>query len=239
MLRASFEGAVCFFDLAPLSDPLIVPSAVASILGLYVQTNDPIQATQGFLRNKRMLIILDGCEHVIETAAMLAEQICEEAAQVHILATSREPLLVEGEHVYQLPPLESPPGGAGIAAAQLLSFSAAQLFVERVAASGDRFELNDNEARIVGEICRRLDGIAFAIELAAGRVKAYGIRQTAELINSRFVLLQGGRRTAPPRHQTLSATLDWSYDLLQESERVVLRRLSIFVGIFTVRRDLE
>jgi predicted ATPase len=181
-----------------------------------------------------MLLILDSCEHVIETAAVLAERIFQEAPQTHILATSREALRVEGEHVYPLTPLDSPPEDAELTAAQVLAFPAAQLFVERVAASGHRFELQDSDAPTVAEICRRLDGIALAIELAAGRVNAYGIQETAALLNDRFRLLWKGRRTALLRHQTLSATLDWSFDLLNERERVVLRRLSVFVGIFTL-----
>jgi predicted ATPase/DNA-binding winged helix-turn-helix (wHTH) protein len=233
-LLADFVGAVCFFDLGPLSDPLLVPSAVASTLGLQVPFRDPTPGLIAFLRDKRMLLILDSCEHVIETAAALAERIFQEAPQTHILATSREALRVEGEHVYPLTPLDSPPEDAELTAAQVLAFPAAQLFVERVAASGHRFELQDSDAPTVAEICRRLDGIALAIELAAGRVNAYGIQETAALLNDRFRLLWKGRRTALLRHQTLSATLDWSFDLLNERERVVLRRLSVFVGIFTL-----
>jgi predicted ATPase len=232
LLSANFNDAVYFFDLGPLSDPQLVPNAVASILGLRVQSKDPLPAILGLLRNKRMLVIFDSCEHVIGAAAALAERIFQEAPQVHIVATSRETLRVEGEHIYRLASLENPPDRADLTAAQLVTFAAAQLFIERVAASGNRLGVSDNEAPIVGEICRRLDGIALAIELAAGRVKAYGIRRTAELINSRLEILHGGRRTAIPRHQTLSATLDWSYNLLEKIERVALCRFSIFVGHF-------
>jgi predicted ATPase/DNA-binding winged helix-turn-helix (wHTH) protein len=233
-LLANFEGAVHFFDLGPLNDPLLVPGAIASMLGLLVQSNDPTPSLISFLRDKRVLLLLDSCEHVIETAAALTERIFEEAPRVHILATSRESLRVEGEHVYQLSPLESPPDDPGLTAAEALSFPAVQLFVERVAASGHLFKLSDSDAQIVGTICRKLDGIALAIELAAGRVSAYGIQKTATLLDSRFRLLWPGRRTALPRHQTLSATLDWSYDLLSGLERTILRRLSVFVGFFTL-----
>jgi predicted ATPase len=233
-LLTEFAGAVHFFDLGPLNDPLLVPSAVASTLGLLVQSADPLPGLIGFLRDKRMLLILDSCEHVIDTAAALAERIFEDAPRVHILATSRESLRVEGEHVHRLSPLGSPPDDAGLTAAQALGFPAVQLFVERALTSGRRIELNDAEAPVVGEICRRLDGMALAIELAAGRVDVYGIPQTMALLNDRFKLLWEGRRTALPRHQTLSATLDWSYDLLSEFERLVLRRLSVFAGIFTL-----
>jgi predicted ATPase/DNA-binding winged helix-turn-helix (wHTH) protein len=233
-LLADFAGAVCFFDLGPLNDPLLVASAVASALGLSVQSSDPTRAVVNFLRDRRMLLIFDSCEHVIETAAVLAEHIFEEAPQVHILATSRESLRVEGEIVHRLSPLGHPPDDTDLTAAQALDFPAVQLFVERVAASGLHFELNDADAPVVGEICRRLDGIALAIELAAGRVNACSIQETMAQLNDRFKLLWEGRRTALPRHQTLSATLDWSYDLLSELERLILRRLSVFAGIFTL-----
>ncbi len=233
-LLTEFEGAVCFIDLGSLYDPLFVSSVLALALGLPVQSNDPIPSLVTFLRDKRVLLILDGCEHVIETAAVVAERLFEEAPGVHILATSRESLRVNGESVRRLLPLESPPADPGLTAGEALVFPAAQLFVERVIASGHRFELSDADAPIVAEICRRLDGIPLAIELAAGRVDAHGIRGTAALLDNRFRLLWRGRRTALPRHQTLSAMLDWSYNLLPEFERTILRRLSVFVGIFTL-----
>ncbi len=233
-LLAEFAGAAHFFDLGPLNDPVLVPGAVASTLGLLVQSADPIPGLIAFLRDKRMLLILDSCEHVIETAAALAERIFEGAPQAHILATSRESLRVEGEHVHRLSPLASPPDDAGLTAAQALDFPAVQLFVERAIASDRRFELNDADAPVVGEICRRLDGMALAIELAAGRIDVYGVQETMALLNDRFKLLWDGRRTALPRHQTLSATLDWSYDLLSTLERSILCRLSVFVGVVTL-----
>jgi predicted ATPase/DNA-binding winged helix-turn-helix (wHTH) protein len=229
-----FEGDAYFFDLGPLSDARLVPSAVASALGVMVQSEDPTPALIRFLRDKCALLVLDSCEHVVGAAAVLAEGIFREAPEVYILATSREPLRVEGEHICQLPPLASPPEEPNLTAQEVLAFPAAQLFVERVAAGGRTIELSDADAPIVGEICRRLDGIALAIELAASRVNAYGIRETAELLNQRFSLLWQGRRTALLRHQTLSATLDWSYQLLSELETTVLRRLSIFAGVFTL-----
>jgi len=233
-LLTEFAGAAHFFDLGPLNDPVLVPGAVASTLGLLVQSADPIPGLIAFLRDKRMLLILDSCEHVIETAAALAERIFEGAPQAHILATSRESLRVEGEHVHRLSPLASPPDDAGLTAAQALDFPAVQLFVERAIAGGRRFELNDADAPVVGEICRRLDGMALAIELAAGRIDVYGVQETMALLNDRFKLLWDGRRTALPRHQTLSATLDWSYDLLSTLERSILCRLSVFVGVVTL-----
>jgi predicted ATPase len=231
---SDFDGAVVFFDLGPLRDPGLVPSAMASALGLSVQSSDPTPNLISFLRDRRTLLVLDCCEHVVDAVAIVAERVFKEAPRVHILATSRESLRVEGEYVYRLPVLNSPPESTEIKAAHALSFPAVQLFVERADASVNGFELGDADAPIVAEMCRKLDGIALAIELAAGRVSTHGIRETAALLDSRFRLLWPGRRTALPRHQTLSATLDWSYDLLSEVERVVLCRLSVFVGFFTL-----
>jgi predicted ATPase len=233
-LLADFDGAAFFLDLGPLNDPLLVPSAVASTLGLLVQSDDPTPGLIAYLRDKRILLILDSCEHVIETAATLAERIFREAPHAHILATSREVLRVDGEHVRPLMPLDTPPDEPGLTAEQALRFSAIELFVDRMVASGYSFDLTDGDAVMAAEICRGLDGIALAIELAAGRVNAYGIRETAALLSNRLRLLWEGRRTALPRHQTLGATLDWSYDLLRENERVVLQRLAVFVGAFTL-----
>ncbi|HZC96859.1 MAG TPA: winged helix-turn-helix domain-containing protein [Bradyrhizobium sp.] len=231
---AAFEGAVCFFDLAPLNDPRLVPRTIASTLGLPSQSSDPTPGLIGFLRDKRMLLILDNCEHVVETAADLAERIFAQAPGVYILATSRESLRVEGEHIFRLAGLESPPEGVQTSAARALTFPAVQLFVERTSASAHRFELADADAATVADICRKLDGIALAIELAAGRVHVLGVQETASLLNKRFDLLWQGRRSAPSRQRTLRATLDWSYDLLPEVERCILRRLSVFAGFFTL-----
>jgi len=234
MLTAAFGGAAYFFDFGALNDPQLVPGIVASTLGILVRSDDPTPGLIQFLQGKRMLLVFDSCEHVIQTVAALIESIFQEASLVHILATSRESLRVEGEHIHQLSPLQSPPDDPGLSLAQLLSFPAARLFIERVAASGRPLQLDEGDATFIGEICRRLDGIALAIELAAARVATHGIQETAALLNDRFRLLWNGRRTALLRHQTLGATLDWSYDLLSERERAVLRRLAIFVGIFTL-----
>jgi predicted ATPase/DNA-binding winged helix-turn-helix (wHTH) protein len=234
-LLEEFAGSVRFLDFGTVHDPALVPNVVASALGLLGQAGDPSDGLVNLLRDKRMLLILDCCEHVIETSAALAERLYAEAPQLHILATSRESLRVEGEHVHRLQPLSSPPDDAGLTAAQALAFPAVQLFVERAAASGGRFvELSDADARLVGEICRRLDGIALAIELAAGRASASNIKDTVALLNDAFKLLGEGQRSVLPRHQTLRATLDWSYKLLSEPERMVLRRVAVFAGTFTL-----
>jgi predicted ATPase/DNA-binding winged helix-turn-helix (wHTH) protein len=228
-----FDGAVFFIDLATLTDPQLVATAVASTLGFMVRTHDPLVGLLAFIGDKKILLVLDNCEHVIGVAAALAERVVSEAPQAHILATSREALRVEGEHVHLLYSLDCPPENAGLTAAEALAYPAAQLFMERAAASGHADALSDLEAPIVARICRRLDGIALAIELAASRVGSAGIRGTAELLDNRFGLLWHGRRTALPRHQTLNAMLDWSYSLLSKHEKMVLCRLSVFVGDFT------
>src|ERR1700751_3061909 len=230
-----FHDAVFFIDLAALTDPQLVPTAVASALGLMVQTQDPLVGLLAFIGDSKILLVLDSCEHVIGVAAALAERVVSDAPQTHILATSREALRVEGEHVHLLYSLDCPPEDAGLTAAAALQYPAAQLFMERAEASGYGAELGDIDAPIVARICRRLDGIALAIELAASRVGALGIRGTAELLDNRFSLLWHGRRTALPRHETLNAMLDWSYSLLSEREKVVLCRLSVFVGHFTLQ----
>lgn len=231
-LLADFEGATCFFDLAMLNDPNLLPSAIASALGLIIQSDDPVPELLSFFRDKRMLLILDSCEHVIDTVAKLAERIVQEAPRLHLLATSREALRVEGEQVFQLPPLENPPDDCRLSAAEVLNFPAPQLFVERIVAGGRLSKLGDADAKLVGEMCRRLDGLPLAIELTASRVNALGIQETAVLLHDRLRLHWKGRRTAVGRHQTLSATLDWSHDLLTERERSVLRRLAVFMGVF-------
>ncbi len=233
-LFEAFAGAVLFVDLGMLSDPKLAATALASMLGLSVQSHDVSPTLIAYLRDKRILLILDTCEHLIEAVATLASHIFTAAPQVHILATSREALQVEGEHVYKLDPLACPPDDPSLSAAAARTFPAPQLFVERAAASGARLDFTDAEAAIVVSICRKLDGVALAIELAARRVDAYGLRQTAALLDQRLTLLWLGPRTAPPRQRTLHATLDWSYGLLSELERVVLRRLAVFVGHFTL-----
>src|SRR5262249_44689763 len=173
---------------------------------------------------KKMLLVFDSCEHVVEAAASLTEEVLRSAPNLNILATSREPLRAKGEHVQRLAPLLVPPASGGLTAAGALEYPAIQLFAERAWARLDSFERNDADAPVAVDICRRLDGIALAIELAAGRIDAYGLRGLAACLSDRLGLLTSGRRTALPRHRTLAATLDWSYEVLPESERVLLRR---------------
>jgi predicted ATPase/DNA-binding winged helix-turn-helix (wHTH) protein len=235
-LIEAFEGAVTFVDLSTLSDPAVVAPTIASLLG--VSTDDAVSSLMAYLRDKRMLFVLDTCEHLIEAVAALTSRIFVAGLQVHLLLTSRESLRVEGEHVYRLEPLACPPEDPEITAATAQAFPAAQLFFERAAASGSRLTFSDADAAIVAGICRKLDGVALAIELAAGRVEAYGLKRTAALLDERLTLRWPGQRTAPPRQKTLQATLEWSYGLLSELERDVLRRLAVFVGQFTLEAAL-
>jgi predicted ATPase/DNA-binding winged helix-turn-helix (wHTH) protein len=234
-LLTEFPGAVCFVDLSPVDSPLLLGATVASAFGLRVQAHDPLPGVIAHLRGKRVLLVLDNCEHLITEAALVSERLFREAPGLHILATSREALRAEGEHVHRLQPLSSPPEEGKLTAAEVLMYPAARLFVDRVASAGIGDALSDEDARIVGGMCRQLGGIALAIEFAAGRVPVYGIRETAIRLNTQFALLWPGRRTALPRQQTLNATLDWSYNLLSETERVVLRRLSVFSGPFSLQ----
>jgi predicted ATPase/DNA-binding winged helix-turn-helix (wHTH) protein len=235
----AFSGALLFVDLGMLGDADLVTAGMASMLGLSVQSNDATPNLIAYLRDKRILLILDTCEHLVEAVAPLAASIIDAAPQVHILATSREALRVEGEHIYRLDALACPPDDPRLTAAAVWRFPATQLFVERAVASGARLDVSDAEAPIVASICRKLDGVALAIELAARRVETYGLRQTAALLDQRLTLLWLGSRTAPPRQKTLQATLDWSFGLLTGLERVVLRRLAAFVGHFTLDAALE
>jgi predicted ATPase/DNA-binding winged helix-turn-helix (wHTH) protein len=237
-MLADFEDAVYFLDLGAVEDSRLLGSLLASQLGLEGVPDQPLPIILTFLRERRMLLVFDSCDHVIEAIAALTENIFRDAPQVHILITSREALRAEGEQVYHLPPLECPPYTESLTAAQALGFPAVQLFVKQLAHSGHEFELTDADAPIVGEICRRLDGIALALELAAARVVVHGVRGAASLLDKQFRLLWRGRRTALPRHQTLSATLDWSYNLLSPTEQRVLRRVAVFVGGFSLETAL-
>ncbi len=234
-LLGSFNGAVVFVDLAALTDADLVPATVASALGFVLQAQDSLLGLLNFIGDRKLLLVLDNCEHVIEVVAALAERVVQEASQAHVLTTSREALRAEGEHVHLLHALDCPPEDASISAAEALKYPAAQLFIERAAASGYGSELSDSDAPKVAKICQRLDGIALAMELAASRVGSHGIRGTEELLDNRFKLLWQGRRTSLPRHQTLNAMLDWSYNLLSEQEKTVLRRLSVFCGDFVLQ----
>ena len=229
-----FGGQVHFVDLESLTDPRHVVGAVATSLGLALKSKDPGLELVDLVRSRKLLIILDSCEHVIEAVALVAEQLYQETEQVFLLTTSRELLKVEGEHCCRVFPLDFPPDGSEQTANAVLRYPAVQLFVRRVAARAGSVVLTDEEAPFVAEMCRKLDGIPLAIELAAGQVAALGLKNTVARLVSQLELLKLSHRTAVPRHRTLKATLDWSYDLLSDAERIVFRRVAPFVGHFTL-----
>lgn len=233
-LVASFGGDIVFADLSLINDPILVAPTLAAAMGLTLRADDSAAGIADHLVHRKTLLVLDCCEHVIDSVAVLTERLVRDASQVHVLVTSREALRVDGEYVHRLAPLDYPPATGELSAAQALSFSAVRLFVDRAASSGSDFVLSDADAPLVAKLCRELDGIALAIELAAGRLEAYGLRGIVDLLDRRIKLMWHGRRTAVPRQQTLGATLDWSHNLLTDTERVALRRVSVFVGGFSL-----
>jgi len=234
MMAADFGGAARFLDLSFLAGPDSLPNALRSALGLDEAAQDPISAVIAELRDTRLLLVLDSCEHVVEAIAAVAERLFLETSELHILATSREPLRVQGERVYHLAGLDYPADDQEPGAAEALRFPAVSLFVERVQTSLGHFELSDDQAPIVAGICRRLDGVALAIELAAGRVGTFGVEGVAAQLDEESELSWTGRRTAVSRHRTLRETIDWSFNFLTEVEQATLRRLGIIAGAFTL-----
>lgn len=225
---------VFFVELASLHDARLVAQALASALGIVVPAADPTSTLAAYLRDKsRLLLVLDNCEHLVAAAAELAEQLLQHAPGIHLLATSREALRIQGEWVQRVGSLSLPPPGLPICAEEALTFAAVQLFAERAAANADGFVLVDTDVATVCEICRGVDGIPLAIELAASAVGLLGLGGLAEGLGGRLALLGRGRRTALPRHQTLRATLDWSYELLSPQEQALLLRLSVFRSAFS------
>ena len=232
-LAVSYGDGARFIDLARLADGKLTSATLAAELGVPAYSEDPLQSVLAYLRDKHLLIVLDNCEHIIDEAASLAEHVLRNAPRVNILATSREPLRAGGEWVHRLSTLDVPPPDARPTAQQALDYPAVQLFVERSVSGSDNFQLSDADAPIVSDICRRLDGMPLAIELAAATVDMFGVRGLAARLDNRLSILTRGRRTALPRHRTLRATLDWSYEILSDTEQAVLRRLAVFVGSFT------
>ncbi len=232
-MMTDFQDAICFVDLGALQDDALVIPAVASAVGCLEQTQDSLPRLLAFVADKRILLVLDSCEHVVESVAMLTENLFREAPLVHMIATTREALRVEGENIHLLQSLESPPSEPKLTAVQALASPAVQLFMDRAAAGGYRGKLTDREAPVVADMCDQLDGMPLAIELTATRASTYGISGLAQLIGDRLMLLWQRRRSVP-RHQTLQAMLDWSYDLLSEREKAALCAVSVFVGAFTL-----
>jgi len=229
-----FSDGGWLVELASLSDPELVPSAVAGVLGLRLgsKTISP-EAVARAVAGKNLLLVLDNCEHVIDAAATLTEVFVRMCPRATILATSREVFRIEGEHAYRVPPLEVPAKGQ-VDAGQILGHSAPELFIARAKELGSDFSSHAESLPTIAAICRHLDGIPLAIEFAAARAATLGIEQVAAALGDRFALLTSGRRTPLPRHRTLRATLDWSYDLLAGPERLLLQRLAIFSGSFSL-----
>ncbi len=233
-LLDTFSDGAWLVELETLTDGELVAQQVAVALGIAeASAADAREAVLGHLRTREALIILDNCEHLIEACARLANSILRACPGVRILATSREALGVTGERMYPVRSL-SLPAPKRVTAAGLADSEAVRLFTERAQAVDPSFELTDENAAAVYEVCRRLDGIPLAVELAAARVRALSVAQIAERLDDRFRLLTGGNRTVMPRHQTLRAAIDWSFDLLSDSERTVLWRLSVFAGSFSL-----
>jgi predicted ATPase len=230
----AYEQGVRLVDLAPLRDARLVPSAVATVLGLEMRTEDPLPSLVAALRDSRMLLLLDNCEHVIDAAADLAAAILSGVAGVTILATSREPLGIAGEWVHRVEPLSSPEPSSELTATEAAAYPAVQLFVERVTAIVEDFALTDANAPLVVATCRKLDGLPLAIEFAAPAVEVLGLNGLAAGLNESLRLLRSRRRGQAPRHRTMRTVIDWSYSLLRQDDQRFFRALSIFSGGFTI-----
>jgi predicted ATPase/DNA-binding winged helix-turn-helix (wHTH) protein len=233
-LIGHYRDGIRLLDLAPINDPRLITGHLAALLDLSLHDSEPMSDLAHLLRDRQMLLVIDNCEHLVDSVAMLSESLLRGAPQVHILTTSRESLRAEGEFVQRLESLDCPPPIAVPDRAQALTFSALQLFVERAMASHDSFELSDAELPLLINICRRLDGIPLALELAAAQVASLGLDGLLTQLQDSFRLLTHSSQTTLARHQTLHATLDWSFDLLNNCEQICLRRLAVFRGGFTL-----
>ena len=238
-LRRGFRDGAWLVELAKVRDPALVGNATLAALDLRDQAaTEPRALLLSYLRDKELLLVVDNCEHLLGAAALLVSDILEAAPGVRVIATSREPLSVPGEHVLPIPPLELPRAQADESLDQLRQNESVELFTERASAASGRFELTASNRAAVVELCRRLDGLPLAIELAAVRTRVLSVEQILDRLADRFGLLTGGSRAALPRHQTLRTTIEWSHDLLGSDERTLLRRLCVFAGRFTLE-DVE
>jgi len=230
LLDASGDGS-WFVEFAAITDPALVPQTVASTLGIREEPGRRLMETLiEYLKSRRMLLMLDNAEHLLNAVAGLADQILRHCPNVQILATSREALAVNGEQTFRVPSMSMPDPARRYTREALVEFEAVRLFVDRATLSQPTFEVTNHNAGAIAQLCHRLDGIPMAIELAAARVRALPVERIAERLDDRFRLLTGGARTALPRQQTLRAMIDWSYDLLTTKEKTLLRRLSVFSG---------
>ena len=230
-LIEAFRDGVWFIELAPITDPALVAVTVLTTLGLREDKDRPaIKVLTDYLQNRRALLIFDNCEHLVESSAQVVNEVLQACAQVKILGSSREALGVGGETPFRVPSLSVPDSLENISAGDLNQFESVRLFVERATMVQSNFSVTSENASALTQVCRRLDGIPLAIELAAARVRMMKVSQIAARLDDSFSLLTGGSRTALPRQQTLRALIDWSYNLLPEAERKLLARLSVFVG---------
>jgi predicted ATPase/class 3 adenylate cyclase len=231
----SFKDGVWWIELGPLSDPVLLPNAIASVLGIHEEPGRPLLAAlTDWLRDRELLLILDNCEHLVQACSQFCDAVLRSSRTVRLLATSREALGIAGETAYRVPSLPVPDTLSRLEIDQLMGFASVQLFVERASQALTSFSLTPQNASAVAQICARLDGIPLAIELAASRVRTMGVEQVAQRLDDRFRLLTGGSRAALPRHQTLRAMIDWSYNLLSEAEQTLLVRLAVFSGGWTL-----
>ncbi len=229
-LIEEFEDGIWFVDLGPLTDPEFVVPAIAAAVGVTHAPGQPILDTvTEHLRGRRAMLVLDNCEHLLDVTARSVDALLRGCGLVRVVATSREGLAIPGEAVFPVPSLSLPDADAATSS-DLGSYEAVQLFIERAIAAAPGFQITDRNAPAIAQICRRLDGVPLALELAAARVRALPVEQIAERLDDRFRLLTGSSRITVPRHQTLRQTIDWSHELLADDERAVFRRLAVFVG---------
>ena len=238
-LLDQFHHGVWFIELAPLTDPDLIPQTILSAIGITEQSGKPLDVLREYLRQKKSLIVLDNCEHLLEASANVANAILSVAPDLKVLASSREALGVPGEMSYPVPSLSLPDIKHLPVIEQLSQYEAVRLFIDRALLVARRFSVDASNAPFIAQICHRLDGIPLAIELAAARVQTLSVDQISAGLDDRFHLLTGGARTLLPRQQTLRALIDWSYDLLSENERLFLRQLSVFAGGWTLEAAEE
>ena len=230
-----FPDGVWFLDLAPLSDPALLPNTLANVLGLRDSGELPItEVLINYFRSRTALVIFDNCEHLIESCAQLIHSLLTSCQNLSILATSREALRISGEVPYRVPSLEIPKPTVEISIDEISNMESLRLFIERAAVASPSFAVSQQNVLAIAQICQRLDGIPLAIELAVARTNLLTVEQISNRLDDRFNLLTDGLRSALPRHQTLRATIEWSYDLLSERERILFRRLAVFMGGWTL-----
>ena len=235
-----FNNGVWIAELAPLSDQTLVPAIISRSLGITEQPGQETETTLlNYLKDKELLLILDNCEHLIDACARITEKILQNCTKVKIIATSREALRSDGETPYRISSLSLPDPNQINTPLELSQYEAVRLFIERALAVNINFRVNNENASSLAQICRHLDGIPLAIELAAARINVMGVEKICEKLSDRFRLLTGGKRTALPRQQTLKAMIDWSYDLLTEKEKILFQRLSVFSGGWTLEAAEE